>query len=383
MDDAGPPPRRPLPHGGGQYPDRGAGPGPDPERAAALAEIGEGAVPLRMPRNDWRRTLIRIGCSVALLALLFWRLPAVSPGDLFPRPTTATFGWIAAAIGVHIVAYSLQNLRWAQVSDTLGIHLPFRRLFSHLLAGEFVSNALPTSFGGDIVRVVRQGRDVGDYADSFASTSLERLTGWLVLPVLSAVGLLASPAARRLGPPTAVAVIIDVVTVLALLGLLWAAGHERGAGRLVGRPGWRRYLGAVHLGIVAFRHRPGRITRVLVAGIGFQFLQCVSVWFAARALDIPQVTLLAAMAFFPPTAVIQNMPFALGGLGVREAAFVVFFGALGVPDARAIGLGLLVYLVFVAASLAGAPSFVVGGRGVSRRGGGSAAGSDAEPLEEN
>jgi uncharacterized membrane protein YbhN (UPF0104 family) len=68
------------------------------------------------------------------------------------------------------------------------------------------------------------------------------------------------------------------------------------------------------------------------------------------------------MAFFPPTAVLQNLPLALGGLGVREAAFVLFFGALGVPDASAIALGLLVYLVFIAASLAGAPSFVLGRR---------------------
>jgi hypothetical protein len=262
---------------------------------------------------------------------------------------------------VHVVAYALQTIRWGQVSDTLGIHLRFRRLFSHLLAGEFVSNALPTSFGGDVVRVMRQGRDVGDYADAFASTSLERLSGWLVLPFLSAVGLLAGTGFLGLGAASVVAVIVDVVTVVALVALLWAAGHERGAGRFLGRTGWRRYLGAVHLGIVAFRHHRGRVVRVLLAGVGFQFLQCVSVWACARALDIPQVTLLAALAFFPPTAVVQNLPFALGGLGVREAAFVLFFGALGVPDARAIGLGLLVYLVFVAASLAGAPSFAVGG----------------------
>ena len=68
------------------------------------------------------------------------------------------------------------------------------------------------------------------------------------------------------------------------------------------------------------------------------------------------------MAFFPPTAVIQNLPLALGGLGIREAMFVLFLGAVGVPDARAIALGLTVYVVFVLASLAGAPSFTVGGR---------------------
>ncbi len=147
-----------------------------------------------------------------------------------------------------------------------------------------------------------------------------------------------------------------------MIAILWAAGHERGAGRLIGSGGWRRYLAAVHLGIIAFRHHPRRVLTVLVAGLGFQFLQCVSVYAAARALQLPEVTLLAAMAFFPPTAILQNVPLALGGLGVREAAFVLFFGALGVPDASAIALGLLVYLVFIGASLAGAPSFVVGRR---------------------
>ena len=154
-----------------------------------------------------------------------------------------------------------------------------------------------------------------------------------------------------------------LVTLIALVGLLWVAGHPRGAGRLVGRTGWRRYLGAVHLGIVAFRGRRAQAVKVLVAGLGFQLLQCVSVWCAARALRIDEVTMVATMAFFPPTAVLQNFPLALGGLGVREAAFVLFFGALGVSDSRAIGLGLLVYLVFVAASLAGAPSFARGGLG--------------------
>jgi len=333
----------------------------DLERAEALAEIDEATLPHEMPRNDGRKLLLRLGFSLGFLAILIWRLPDVSLGELLPSPTPATFGWIAAAVLVHVGAYGLQTLRWAEVSDTLGIHLPYKRLFSHLLTGEFVSNALPTSFGGDIVRVVRQGNDAGDFADAFAATSIERLTGWLVLPLLSLTGLLLEPAYRHLGSVTVTVLVVNVATLLALGAILWVAGHERGAGRLVGRAGWRRYLGAVHLGLVAFRHHPGRVTKVLVAGVGFQFLQCVSVWACARALDIPQIGILAVLTFFPPTAVLQNFPLALGGLGVREGVFVFFFGAIGVSNANSISLGLLVYFVFVMASLAGAPSFVSGG----------------------
>jgi uncharacterized protein (TIRG00374 family) len=334
----------------------------DAELAEVFAEIDEEHLPHQLPTNNWRSTLLRLVVSLAFLALLFWRLPDVSLDDVLPELSAAAFGWVAAAVAVHVVAYLLQTLRWSTVSDTLGIHLAFRRMFSHLLAGEFVSNALPTSFGGDVVRVVRQGQDSGDFADAFAATALERLTGWLVLPLLSGVALVADPDLLHLGTATTVAIITNVVTLVALVAILWAAGHERLAGRLIGSGGWRRYLAAVHLGIISFRHRPRRVLAVLAAGLGFQLLQCVSVYCAARALQLPQVTLLAAMAFFPPTAILQNVPLALGGLGVREAAFVLFFGALGVPDASAIALGLLVYLVFIAASLAGAPSFVLGRR---------------------
>jgi uncharacterized protein (TIRG00374 family) len=329
----------------------------DPERDEVLAEIDADHLPHQLPSNNWRSTLLRLAISLAFLAVLFWRLPDVSLDDVVPELTAAAGVWVAVAVLVHVVAYVLQTMRWDLVSRTLGIHLAFRRMFSHLLAGEFVSNALPTSFGGDVVRVVRQGQDTGDFADAFAATGLERLTGWLVLPLLSTIAIVLQPELLSLGSASAAAVAINVVTVVALVAILWAAGHERGAGRLIGSGGWRRYLAAVHLGIIAFRHRPRRVLAVLGAGLGFQLLQCVSVYAAAKALQLDEVTLLAAMAFFPPTAIIQNMPFALGGLGVREAAFVLFFGALGVPDASCIALGLLIYLVFVVASLAGAPSF--------------------------
>lgn len=335
--------------------------GEDEERAEALEEIDEPSIPHSLPRIDWRNTLIRLAISIAFLVVLFWRLPDVSLRDVVPDEVTgSTVAWIAVAVAVHVVAYVLQTARWASVSETLGIHLPFRRMFSHLLAGEFVSNALPTSFGGDVVRVVRQGRDTGDFADAFAATALERLTGWLVLPFISTIALAVQPDLLGQGAASVIALVTNGLTVVALVTVLWVAGHERGAGRLIHSAGWRRYVGAVHLGVVAFRSRRAQVARVLGAGFGFQLLQCLSVYAAARALGLDQVTALVTLAFFPPAAILQNMPLALGGLGVREAAFVLFFGSLGVADADAIALGLLVYLVFIAASLAGAPSFAFG-----------------------
>jgi hypothetical protein len=72
--------------------------------------------------------------------------------------------------------------------------------------------------------------------------------------------------------------------------------------------------------------------------------------------------LTALLAFFPAVAIAQVLPIGISGLGVREGAFVLFLGPLGVASEEAIGLGLMLYLLNLGVSLLGAPAFAVGGR---------------------
>ena len=83
---------------------------------------------------------------------------------------------------------------------------------------------------------------------------------------------------------------------------------------------------------------------------------------AARALGIPAAGPTALLAFFPAVAIAQVLPIGISGLGVREGAFVLFLGPLGVEAQDAVALGLLLYLLNLGVSLLGAPAFAVGGR---------------------
>jgi glycosyltransferase 2 family protein len=51
---------------------------------------------------------------------------------------------------------------------------------------------------------------------------------------------------------------------------------------------------------------------------------------------------------------------------VREGAFVLFLGPLGVAQQEAIALGFLLYLLNLGVSLLGAPAFAAGGRARGR-----------------
>jgi len=306
--------------------------------------------------------VIRLTFSGVMLAVLIWRVPDVDVSEVLPELTLRTGLWLTVAAALTLGAIVLSALRWQRVLDVLGLQAGLRRLVSHYLAGQFVSNVLPTTIGGDVLRVSRLSKETGESPKTFASVVLERLTGWLVLPIISVVGFLVNPPLQHLGRATQVALGLAFVTLLALGILLYAVADQRIGGRFEARDGWRRFAAAVHLGLDRLRHQPAAAANVLLVGFAYQLVLVLAAVAAAQALGVRPAGLTALLAFFPAVAIAQVLPIGISGLGVREGAFVLFLGPLGVASQDAIALGLLLYLLNLGVSLLGAPAFAIGGR---------------------
>ncbi|HEX6421621.1 MAG TPA: lysylphosphatidylglycerol synthase transmembrane domain-containing protein [Acidimicrobiales bacterium] len=315
-----------------------------------------------MERKQAVSLAVRLALSVLMLAVLLSKVPSVDAADLVPRWTLGTALWLAVAAALTLAGIALSALRWQKVLDALEIRAGLRRLMAHYMACQFVSNVLPTTIGGDVLRVSRLARDTGESPGTFASVVLERLTGWLVLPVITIVGFAVNPGLRHLGNATRVALALALATLMLLVGVLAAAGSTRLGGRFAARAGWRRFIGAVHLGIDRLRCQPGAAFNVLVAGFAYQLALVLAAVAAAQALGLRPAGLTALLAFFPAVLIAQVLPISMSGLGVREGAFVLFLGPLGVATEQAIALGLLLYLLNLGVSLLGAPAFAAGGR---------------------
>ncbi len=314
--------------------------------------------------------VVRMAASVVMLAVLFWRLPHIDVDALLPEWSLQTVLCLAAAAALTLLALVLSAVRWQAVLAALGERTSLRHLLSYTLAGQFVSNVLPTTIGGDVLRVSRLSKELRESASSFASVVLERLTGWLVLPAITLLGFVLNPGLRRLGTATQVAVTLAMGTLLALAVVLVGVASRR-FGRSMGADeeevntgtGWRRFAAAVHLGIGRLRHHPGAMLNVLTVGFAYQLVLCLAALFAARAVGMGSAAgPTALLAFFPAVLIAQVLPLSIAGLGIREGAFVLFLHPLGVRDEQAIALGLLLYLLNVVVSLLGAPAFAVGGR---------------------
>lgn len=311
-----------------------------------------------------RRTvlLIRIVASIGMLAVLRWRMPHFDWDDLIPEWSARTAWLLLGTVALTAVAIILSAVRWQQVLSALGLRAKLRRLVPLYFAGQFVSNVLPTTVGGDVLRVSRLSKDNGDVPDTFASVVLERLTGWLVLPLITMFALLINPGLRVLGQATLLAILIALGTLGALIGVLVLADHQRFGGRFTTSEGWTRFVGAVHLGVERLRHQPRTALGVIAAGLAYQLVLCLAALTAAEALGIGELGFTPLLAFFPAVLIAQVLPIGISGLGIREGAFVIFLTPLGVPAEQAVALGLVLYLVNLVVSLVGVPAFAVGGR---------------------
>ena len=300
---------------------------------------------------------LRVVASVVMLGILLTRVHLAS---VLPDSNARAFEWLAAAVVVWLAGIVLSALRWQRVLVALDLEARLRTLLSHYLASLFVSNFLPSTVGGDVLRVTRLSAANGETPRTFASVVLERLTGWLVLPVLTLTALLVNPSLRHLGRATTLAVIVAAVTLVLLGGVLFAAAHPSIGGRLTSTEGWRRFTGAIHLGLDQFRRRPALALEVLTTSFAYQLAVMLAAFMAADALGLG-VGWTAILAFMPAVAIVQVLPITIGGLGVREGALVLFLHPLGVSTQHAIALGLLVYGINLVVSLLGAPAFAVGG----------------------
>src|SRR6516165_3651250 len=136
------------------------------------------AAPSR-PRAAWIRVL-RLVVSVGLLAVL---VSKIDFEDLVPgnRSLPGALAFLLAGVALMMGSIVIAAWRWQKVLEAFGARVPLRQLVSHYFAGQFVGNVLPSTVGGDVLRVSRVSKDVGARDTAFASVVIERLTGFVAL----------------------------------------------------------------------------------------------------------------------------------------------------------------------------------------------------------
>lgn len=302
-----------------------------------------------------RRLLVaaKIAVTVLLIVLVMRAFDLRGLAGYFARLDAATAG---AVIAVAFGVLPLQTWRWKMVLDATGSRLRFNRTLAIVLIGHFFNQALPSTIGGDAMRMwcaYRAGIAPGNAA---ATVIFDRVISLAGLLALTACGL---PWLLELTPDPAARSAISVV-VIAGIGGLAACAVLSGYPRLI--PDWR-----LARGLAARAHRllthPLRCLAALAFAVAGVVCFCGMVFLLAGALEV-RLTFIQALLLVPPVLLVSVIPVSIAGWGLREGAMVVALGFVGIAPAAAFAISVLFGLAVAVVSLPGAVLWLASGYSV-------------------
>ncbi len=284
----------------------------------------------------------RLWFAVRLLVAagaLTWTLSRVSLREMARAAARVSVFAALASVGLTFFALLLAGLRSRVFLRAYGAENPpsVRSLARLHLIGLFYNTFLPGNVGGDVVRAHATRAVFGGGAGAYMVVGIERVFGLAGLLTLTASVLAVHPVfgVRHLGVLSVVGLCGAVAAVLApFVGrkLTFLPGP---LGRLAGTlPVVRRPVGILGGFLLSL------CTQTTVAMLGHVLIASIH----------PSVRVADSLVLVPLAAVAAYFPATVAGIGVREAAFVGLFAAVGVPraDATAASLAFLASQLVVA-----------------------------------
>ena len=230
------------------------------------------------------RITLQLLVSAGVLAFLIWQIDLRKTIDLI----ASSNGWyLLAAYAIFLATTVGMAWRWQALLASKGLHEPLTWLTKLYFMGYAAGQVLPTSIGGDTVRIAAHARRRPDAkAEAAGAVLMERVVGSAGTLVLVAIGLvLAIGRYNNIREVVILEIALSVALVLALSLMfsrrtnVWL--QERGGTRRLAR-GFRALWEALH----GYRSQPRALLLVLAATVVLQFIRILAIWLCGEAVGI-------------------------------------------------------------------------------------------------
>jgi uncharacterized membrane protein YbhN (UPF0104 family) len=297
-----------------------------------------------------RRILLSAIKILVSAALLYLALRKANFADLAARLDLTSAAWLLLALAVTFLQIFIGVLRWRLVGVECGAPLPLRQAMRYNVIGTFFNQTLPSSIGGDAVRLWLVARSGAGWRAATYSIFVDRAVGLIALAIIIVASL-----------PWSSHLIADAYgrSALMLLDFTALAG---GAGfLLLGVLPWpwlTKWWATHHIhacAVIANRviFSPRNEPTVALLSLLVHFLTVVIAWCVVQSIAAP-VGFGQTFLLIPPVMLITMLPISIAGWGVREATMGLAFGYAGLVANEGVNVSLLYGAVyFVAGAIGG------------------------------
>ena len=270
----------------------------------------------------------------------------------------AQYRWVALGILAYVVVEAAAAFRWHVLLKVQGIHLSFLRLSGLFLIGMFYNQFLPGGTGGDIMKSYYLLKETPDKkAGALLAVVFDRFIGLVALVAITGtlIGLRYDFLAQTSETRQLLWFLLFLLgsSILFLVSTFIISGFNLFHSLPEKFPGREKLIeiaAAYHLYAHHWRATFVAFGASIVAHLAtFATFLC-----AAYALGavVPMVNFFAIM---PVERTISALPISFAGIGLREKVLqIMLSGLCGVPEAKAILIGSLSFLIILVCCIPGA-----------------------------
>lgn len=275
-----------------------------------------------------RQTVIRGLGSFLALALLIVLIQEEGDGELFSAIRRVSSLYFLAALAALLLSRLFAVARWHILLTSAGVDVPFSRSAMLTFTGNFSSNFLPTTIGGDVVRLGGAMQLGYDRPICLASLVADRLIGM---------------AGMALALP---------------LGLLPAFSLSNGVSQSIALPAFFQkgmdFTKRTFESLSIWLKKPGTLFASLLYTLGNQIFIYIAIYLLLLGID-HKVSFWLVAGMYTLTYFVTLVPISINGLGVQELSMTFLLIQLGgLTSSESATIALLTRLLFVLASLPGA-----------------------------
>lgn len=303
--------------------------------------------------------LLSILFKAAISALLLYlSLRRVDLDSIGQRLGSLDFRWMVFTLFLLCIQMALNALRWREIIAICGNSLSFVTALRYSFIGQFFSQVLPSTVGGDAVRIWLLARGGVEWPVAIYSVLIDRVVGVSVLAALVVTclpwtfNLVHDPSARAalalIGFGTLAAALVFLALGLQHLRIMerwWLTRHFATASRLA----WRLCRSVAGV-------------RVAVLSLGIHLLTVTAGWSAAMAAHAT-VDFVHVLYLILPVVLIATIPISIAGWGVREGAMILAFSYAGLAESDGLIVSILYGLTTLASGAIGGIVWIASGYG--------------------
>lgn len=291
--------------------------------------------------------------------LLYFAFSRVNFNFISQRLDSLDYVWLSAAVLIFIGQTMAGALRWQKIvhhCEAPGNPLfALSGAFRYTFIAAFFNQTLPSTVGGDAVRVWLLGRNQGGWQAATFSVLIDRMVGVLVLAILVVFCL-----------PWSFALISDVTGRIALLVVgfgsigaclvFLAFGFLRW--RLFERWWLTRQLAAAGSTACRVLGSPSSGPLIIAYSLLNHLMLITAAWCLAKSVAAP-LEWSQALLLVLPVMLIASIPLSIAGWGTRETAMVLAFGYAGLPEGDGLIVSVLMGIAAFAAGLLGGAVWIL------------------------